>query len=174
MEEVIIWEERGKVVRQVIFGAMMLAVSVFIMIGGFQNREMLYAIPGVLGTLLFGASFIFILRGLFVPRPLMKINDKGITDLSTLTSFGLVEWDEIDSVTMTKRFRQQFIDIAVLDDEKVIKRLPKYRQYLLKLNVESKQALVSIPLGTAKISTDDVRDLLQRKLAEHGRKLMIG
>jgi len=173
MNEIVIWENRSKVVRQVLFGALMVLVSVFITIGGYRSRDMLYAIPGVLGTLFFGASFIYVLRGLFVPRPLMKIDADGITDSASLTSVGLVMWDEIESITLSKRFRQQFVDIRVRDEDALTKRLPEYRRFLLKLNVESKRTFASIPLGTAQMDMDELRTLLQKEIEAHGRKLMI-
>lgn len=173
MENIVIFERRDKVVRQVIFTTLLLLVSVYIIIGGWRNNELVYLIAGIIGVLLFGASLIFVGRGLFVRRPLLTITPEGIVDTSTITSIGIIRWDEIASVTLVKRFRQTFVDIEARDAAAVIGRLTDFRRFLLRVNMESKQTLVSIPLGTAELSEDEVRAILERKLREHGRKLML-
>lgn len=173
MEEIMIWEQRNKVVRQAAFSALLLIVSLYVVYGGASNSDFIYVLIGIVGSVMFGASLIFVVRGLFVRRPLITIGAQGITDSSALTSIGLVRWEEIESVVLVKRFRQTFIDIRVNNEDQVISRLPKLRQLLLKLNFGAKQALVSIPLGTAELSVDAVRELLQPRLMAHGRKLMV-
>ncbi len=173
MELISIWERRNKVVRQILFGALMLLISVYIVIGGLRNGEIVYTVVGMLGVLLFSASFIFVLRGLFVRRPLMTLSDDGINDTSTMYSVGLVRWEEIESVTLVRRFRQTFVDIAVRDEDTIVRRQSPLRQLMLKFSTDPKRPLVSIPLGTAELSVDEVRDLLEKQLAAHGRKLML-
>ncbi|MGI6298275.1 MAG: hypothetical protein ACOX1T_03600 [Saccharofermentanales bacterium] len=73
-EEVVIREQPGKVWLQLLFAIFMLALSVLITYAGLSSLDMIYAVPGMFGILLFGIAFVYIIRGIVVGRPLMKVN----------------------------------------------------------------------------------------------------
>lgn len=174
LEEVVIREQPGKVWLQLLFAIFMLALSVLITYAGLSSLDMIYAVPGMFGILLFGIAFVYIIRGIVVGRPLMKVNAAGIVDLASISSVGLVEWHEIENVLVSRRFRQTFIDVQLRNEDEVLKRLSGFKRFLTKLNFSPQTSLVAIPLGTAMQTPDEIIELIQPHLQKHGRKLIIG
>lgn len=62
------------------------------------RRKELIFIAGVIGSVIFGVSSIWIFFRLFDNKPGLIINEQGIIDNTNTGSIGLIKWDDIIEV----------------------------------------------------------------------------
>lgn len=164
VNEVIIKENKKKVIPYIILGSIMLIASIFVIFIGVIESKIVNIIIGIIGTILFGMCFIFIVKTTFKSNAILIIGENGITDMSTLCSVGFISWEEIKSVYITKRFSVKFIAVEVHEVNKLINRIALWKQVAMKLNLMIKYPPVTIVLNTADMEYNEVLSLIQKKV----------
>jgi hypothetical protein len=171
MKEVIINENKSKMIKLLILGSVMLLASIYILVNGLIEANTFFIIVGAVATIFFGGCFTFIVKRALNPKPLLLIAENGITDMSTASSVGFISWEEIQAIKVQKSFTEKFIGITVYDLNKLMKRISLEKQIVIKISLILKYTPISISLNTAELEFDTVLDLLQKKLEEHRMNL---
>lgn len=125
---------------------------------------------GIGAILFFGSCFIFIIRKLFDKNFGLRIDENGITDNSSATSVGLIEWDDIQEIRKMKIASTKMLLLMTDKPEKYIERA---KNYISKKGLKANQKMYGSPLIIASVSLktnfDDLENIITM---EHKKKRM--
>lgn len=93
---------------------------------------------------------------LCVRRPALVIDDEGLLDNATLTSAGMLRWEEIEDVYAYEFMGHRMLGIVPVDEEVAIRRLPRLKQLVLRTNRSFGVPPFNIPLKPLRVSTEDL------------------
>lgn len=167
MNEIVIRESKKKVIEGTIMSLFMVFMGIFVLVNGLIDLSAIFIIIGLLGTIFSSAILIFIIKGIKTKRPLLIIGEDGITDMSTLSSIGLIPWEEIKSIEIQKMFADKFIGVDVYDLGKVMKRSSFFSKVNIKSSMLFKHAPLYIRVNTADVEISVVLSLMQKRLDEY-------
>ena len=88
------------------------------------NRPEYVRILGLLAVLLFGLCSIFLFRKLFDSKLGLVIDQQGITDNSSGTSVGLIEWKDIEGIDFLQIASTKFLLLSTSQPDKYISKAP--------------------------------------------------
>ena len=97
---------------------------VFVIIGLWMliaEDLILFRIIGVVCFLYFGLCTVLYVVKLFSKKPMLVVNEKGITDNTGATSLGFMPWTDIKEIKMISKARS--IEVVLFDEEKYLSRL---------------------------------------------------
>ncbi|MFZ7119880.1 MAG: STM3941 family protein [Eubacteriaceae bacterium] len=163
MNEIIIKENKNKVIQLIILAIILVLVSMYNLVIGIIEINLLYLVIGIMGITFFGACFFLISRRMSNNRPLLIIGKDGITDMSNANSVGFVAWKEIESVSVRRVFVQKFIGITVYDFDKLMNGISPMKQNTIKANMKLKYPPICIPLNTADTEFSEVLSIVQNR-----------
>ncbi len=89
--------------------------------GLLKNPEIVY-VSGVVTIIVFGLSSIIIIIKLFSNSVGLTIDDHGITDYSSTTSVGLIEWSDIIGIETMQIASTKTLVIDIKNPQKYIKK----------------------------------------------------
>lgn len=164
MNEIIIKENKNKVIRLIILAIIMLLGCIFDLVIGIIKINLVYIIIGIIGTTFFGVCFFYIIKRASNHKPLLIIGEEGITDMSNASSVGFVAWKEIESVSVRRVLTQKFIGITVYDIDKLMNGISPMKQNLIKANLKFKYPPISISFNTADTEFGEVLSIIQNRL----------
>ena len=87
---------------------------------------------GWMGICIFSPCFIIFLRLFFRTGPQVIIDERGIEDKRSKA--GLVEWDDVVTLSIGKVYSQRFLCIEVVDARKYLDRLPAVAKAIARSN----------------------------------------
>ncbi len=108
---------------------------------------------GLLSIVVFGLSFVVVLKKYLDNSPGLIIDQTGITDNSSGISAGHIPWSDIKEITTTKVFNQKFLTIN-----------------LKKPEPGKKDAAVSIAVTTLKYDFNELEAILKAQFAKNKTK----
>jgi len=121
------------------------------------NQQLLIRIIGGVTILFFGTCSIFITRQLFSKQIGLMIDENGITDNSSGTSVGLIDWDDIIEIDTLKVASTKFVLIRIKDANKYINRASDaISKRAMKSNHKTYGTPLSILSNTLKIKHDEL------------------
>lgn len=149
----------------------------FVLIGilFFTNTE-LFTLEGLLAPVtvrvigateiaFFGLGAVLIIMKLFDQKIGLKIDQSGITDNSSLTSVGLIDWEDIEEISADKVVSTKFLVIKTRNPAKYLDRAPNaVARKALKDNHNMCGSPVTIISTSLKIKFDDLEKLLREEL----------
>ncbi|AND80141.1 STM3941 family protein [Streptococcus pantholopis] len=170
-DSITIYPQKGKTVLYLLASLLLMAAGLFIFVytEHFQNlafvriflfgSSLLIRIIGGLGFLFFGAAVFKQSKFLLSSKPLLLVNQEGISDYSSPSALGLIPWEDIADVQLTDFSNQQFLSLVLKDEEPYLakmnwmkKRLAKANQALVSSKADAAAPLIFISLS---ISKDD-------------------
>lgn len=163
MSEIIIKENKKKVIRLIILAIIVLLTCIFNLVIGIIESNLAYIIIGIIGTTFFGVCFFYIIKRSLDHKPLLIIGEHGITDMSNASSVGFVAWKEIESVSVRRVLTQKFIGITVYDIDKLMNGISAMKQNAIKVNMKFKYPPISITLNTADMEFNEVLSIIQNR-----------
>jgi hypothetical protein len=89
-------------------------------------------VAGWIGVGFFGLGFIVVPAMLFRTSPQVVINDEGIEDRRL--KIGIIRWEDIRSLSVGSVHSAMFLCVEVLDTEKYLSRLPRWKRSLAGVN----------------------------------------
>ncbi len=113
----------------------------------------------LIGLVFFGACAIYAMYRLFVPKPSLIINEKGITDDSSAISFGFLSWDEIEKIYISNVINQAFLSILPKNVDEQLKKFSGIKQKIFKKNISLTGAPYGISSNSLPISTEKLMEL---------------
>lgn len=112
------------------------------------------------------ASLIIAAR-LTNPRPLLRLDETGLTENSTLLSPGFLAWSEIAGADVYDHFGQRFLRIRLADPHRVQARLPSWQRLLVRLNRAGTNVILAVPESLLGCDVVPLAGTIDR-LAGHG------
>lgn len=123
--------------------------------------EYLILIIGIALILFFGICLTFMIRKLFDNSIGLIINEKGITDNSSGTSVGLIEWNDISEIQTTQIASTKFIMIETSNPEKYINRAKNtITRRAMEANYKMYGTPLSISSNTLHIKFDELWQMI--------------
>ena len=127
------------------------------------NQQTLILIIGASAILFFGVCFIFIVRKMFDNKIGLVIDENGITDNSSGTSVGLINWEDINEIGTAQVASTKFILIGTTDANKYINRATNaISKRAMKANNKMYGTPLSIASNTLKIKHDELFDKINQ------------
>lgn len=122
------------------------------------RRKELIFIAGVIGSVIFGVSSIWIFFRLFDNKPGLIINEQGIIDNTNTGSIGLIKWDDIIEVRHKRIMSNSLMLIVVKDPQKYLQKVSVFKRLSLKQNINN----YGTPIALTSVSLDCNFDELER------------
>lgn len=171
MRDIIINEDRKKSGSLAVLGFIMDLVVGYVGFIGVIEANVIYIVIGLFGFLFFGTCFIYIIKNVVKPKPVLIISNDGINDMSTAISVGFVSWDEIKEVYISKVFTQKFIGVKLYNSNNLLRRVSYIKKIALKLNLLFGFPPVAINLSTANMEFNKVISIIKNRLELHYNNL---
>lgn len=133
----------------------------------FGNPTLIFA-TGLTSVIFFGAIAIIIIRKMMDKRPGLIINKEGIIDNSSGVSAGLIPWNDIENITVTKVMSQRFLMIHVRNPQDYLSKVTNpIKRNTMALNYKSYGSPISISANALEIDFDNFYNLLTDKINEN-------
>lgn len=119
---------------------------------------------GVFATLFFGAGTVFFLSRASSRRPLVILNDEGITNRETVYRLPFIRWEEILGVSIEEELGHRRLRFELRDPEGVIQRCgsPISRSFHTRM-LQSGRSILNVSEDQAAIPLDE----LQKEVEGH-------
>lgn len=116
---------------------------------------------GYLAAMLFGIIGAYVFLKLFDKKPGLMLDATGITDNSSGTSIGLIEWRDVTGIETTKFMSNKFVLVFTDQPNKYIgKARNRMAKSALSSNLKTFKTPLSISANSLKISHDELEKLL--------------
>ncbi|MRJ10387.1 hypothetical protein EDL98_04745 [Ornithobacterium rhinotracheale] len=167
MRERRIEENKSKVFWALIICWVFVAVSIWILLAPESAddeffKSVFVKIIAYTGIVFFGIIGVLGSIQLLSKKSALIINEKGITDNTTMVSLGFIPWDEIQQIQMTDVMNQRFLMVILKDPKRNIARQKNpLKKILNKLNYRLYGSPVGIPVNNLKISAEELKQELQ-------------
>lgn len=120
---------------------------------------------GALSLSFFGFISIFIIKKIFDKKPGLIIDERGITDNSTITSVGLIEWKDITGIRIAEVASTKCLILKVKRPDKYIKSgKSKMQRKTLEMNNSIYGSPITIISGSLKMKFEDLHKLIESEL----------
>jgi hypothetical protein len=119
---------KSRLLKGITLALIMIALSVFC----FLHAGVVGEIAGSIGIVMFGLGLIIETIKLFSNKPQITINSDGINDRRL--NFGLIRWDEINTIELEKTQYATWVNINLNAPEIYYDKLPKFQKFLRKAN----------------------------------------
>lgn len=167
MKDIIIYEKKKdaiKVVLQALFMTVAAAVLVYM---GKQDHNTLFIIVGGIGSIFFAFCLLVQVIRTIRRRPLFIIKENGVEDTSTVTSYGFIEYEEIQELVLGKTLGKESIGIVFKDVESFISKQTPVKQKTIKNNLANHFPAVVLRVDSVdNYTAQEVFNLLQKRLEE--------
>ncbi|MGT2906958.1 STM3941 family protein [Streptococcus dentiloxodontae] len=108
------------------------------------------------GIFFFGGCTFFCIKRLFNPKPILQVDESGITDTSSALAIGHIPWRDISDVQLTHYFNQTFISVAVKDEKQYLSKMNFLQKQATKTNMKMGFPLVNITLNTSGVDPEAI------------------
>ncbi|MDR1284883.1 MAG: hypothetical protein LBJ88_01635 [Campylobacteraceae bacterium] len=117
-------------------------------------------ISSFISLLFFAAIIYFCVKTVLSKRAGLIINESGITDKSSLLSFGFISKKSIKEVRVEELDGEYYLMIELLDRDKYLNSENDYIARLLRENIANYDCEVAIPLSNLKCSFQEVKEVV--------------
>jgi hypothetical protein len=119
-------------------------------------------IMGVVGVVFFGAAGVFGIKKLFEKKVGLIIDESGITDNSSALSIGLIEWKDINGITLSQVNSIKFLRIGVKNPEKYISKAKnRIKAKVMKINMNMYGSPIFITSNSLKYNFEELETIVQ-------------
>jgi hypothetical protein len=119
---------------------------------------------GWFGLVFFALALVVILLQLFRRGPTVTIGESGVLDRRL--GVGLIPWQDISSVSITRVRNQRFISLWLRNDEQYLSRIPTWRRVASRLSDRMGISPFTMQFHGLSPGLDDAYALLRSKLPE--------
>lgn len=127
------------------------------------EESLLTAVVGLVSIVFFGACLVLFLRGNTAGGPAVVLDDRGVTDRSSYTSGGFIEWESIAEMQLYELAGQKMIGIRLKDPASYLKQQRGAKRKLMQINEGMVNFQVSIPEAAIGIRIEQLyEEMLKR------------
>lgn len=131
----------------------------------FRKDVILYT--GIIGLIFFGVASIYIGYRLFRKQAGIIVNDKGIYDNTSMSSVGLIKWEDITDIEIYKvptglllKNSISMVLVKVKEPDKYITSFSSFKKNILILNYKNYGTPITINTNVLAYSSTELLDLL--------------
>lgn len=129
----------------------------------FRNPTLIL-LSGIASIVFFGGLLVYLSKKLFDKKPGLIISNEGITDNSSATSVGFVEWNDIQGIEVQEVMSNKFIMLKTNKPDKYINNATsKLKRHSLKYNYENFGSPIAITSNSLKISFKNLEELIRKE-----------
>ena len=168
MEDIIIYPKKGRMIVLGLFCLPFILVGLlFVLLPIVEDASLMIAIFGAFILLFLGFCLVFYIKAIFKPKPGLKITNEGIVDQSSYLGFGLLKWEEIESVKMVKFSGQSFLGVYTYDKELIINRSGGLKRLLNNMNRGLIDTQANITVKNLAYPTNDLLDEIDLRMNKY-------
>lgn len=144
--------------------------SAFVAAGFWLMSKPVYAgrwdvmLAGWFGVMFFGVCAAFFAWRMVSSRPLLVIDDKGLTEYASAIAAGFIPWPEIRAADMASFLGQEYIAIHVIDEDKYVARCGPVKRAILNFNRSAAGSAILIPVVGLPVSADRVLSAIHARM----------
>lgn len=152
------------------------ATSLFVVLGVFllfvwseetgATNSLAKKITGGILILFFGAVSSVGFVKLFSRKSALLINDEGIFDNTTASSFGLIKWENVTGFKIEEMMSRKFLVIEVNNGEEMIEKSKGMVRKTMKMNFSMYLTPYAIPSTVINYKLEELVDILEKQLVE--------
>ena len=133
---------------------------------GWRAKNPTYTrIIAIVGVLFFGACAVFIVRKLFDNKPVLIIDNVGLTDNSSGVTAGQILWSDVKSIKVIEIHRQKLIMFKVKNPQDYIDRQASgLKRKMMQMNFNMYGTPLSISSNSLQIKFDELLNVLNNHL----------
>lgn len=168
MEEIVIYPKKGRMIVFAILSAFFILLGVLFVFLGVSEGEPWLMVFGLFFVILFSICFVLFIKSVVNPVPGLKITDEGIVQ-PTKNGFGLIKWEEIESVKILRFSSQKLLGIYTYDKGLIIDRSHGWQRFLHNLNRGLIDSQANIAIKNLDYSVDDLLDEIDLRMNQDTR-----
>lgn len=158
-----IYPSRWKAAILLLLSASFVGFGIWVAIYAPAVDETLTITFSYVGVPLFLVAVLVLLRKLFNRDPAFEINSTGIVDRSSLGAFGLLRWDQIESVVPYTSSGQPMLGVIPTDSQQFLDRQNVVARWWVRFKVQFGSAPVNIPQVWLPMTVTEFADLLHTR-----------
>lgn len=124
----------------------------------------------VSGIFFFGLCSYYYAKRIFQARPLLLVDETGVTDHSTAFAVGHIPWEDIISIQLSSYLNQIFISIAVKNEEAYLSQMNFLQRSAYKANLRMGFPLINITLNTSAVQPEAVFVEIEDRFSHYYKK----
>ena len=124
---------------------------------------------GALGMVFGALGCVGILSKLFDSAPGLVLDERGLTDNSSLFSAGFLPWSDIDGFDVYQVQKQRMVVVLLRDPDAYVARLGTLRRWMARANRSMAPSPVMLAANGLAIRFDDLLTQLHQQFEIHGR-----
>lgn len=138
--------------------------SAFSKMAGDGFTYWLYKLLFLTGVLLFGYAAVFFIKQAVHPKPVLVVNEQGVTDHTSAISLGFIPWQDIKRVYLDRLMNNTFIELEIAQEEKYLSRLNALKRKTVAANKAMGHQIVCITLNATGTDPRDLAPIMQEML----------
>ncbi len=168
MEKIVIEAKQSKTIKLMLFGLLVLIISVIAWVLGMREKKVLQLMLGLLSMLVSGIAFLIYLGRALQRKPLLTITFDGIIDSSSGSSVGYIPFQDIERFCIINNMGQKVIGVVPKDEQFFMDKLSPMKQRIAKSNIGNQNPPFTIRVDKAKdMSLEDIFTLLTKRLNDY-------
>lgn len=165
---------KSKLLALLIGSIVFVVLGILLVLNPEQFRSTFFSNPqtirlaGLAGIVFFGLCLLFIAKKLFDKKIGLAIDDAGITDNSSATSVGLIEWADITDIATVKVASTEILMLYTVQPEKYISRAKNaISKRAMKSNYKMYGSPIAIISNSLKINHEELENLIRTAFQKH-------
>lgn len=173
-ERIIIYKKKGRNTWYIIGSVLFSFFSfIFFLLGrefydsiGYSNDFLywLLKIIFIVGTLFFPYCAWYYIKGSLHPKPVLIVDEQGVTDQSSALAFGFISWQDINRIYAIEFMQQVYIELELRDEEKYLKSLSIWKRKTISINKKMGFQAVSIVLNATGVNPYDLVPVMKDRM----------
>lgn len=161
---------KWKLLLAVVASALFVVLGVFLLFVWSEeagsSSPLAKKITGGILILFFGAVSAFGFVKMLSKKCALLINDEGICDNTTASSFGLIKWDNVTGFKIEEMMSRKYLVIQVNNGEEMLEKSKGMLRKTMKMNFSMYLTPYAIPSTVINYKLEELVDLLEKQLAE--------
>lgn len=163
IEPVVLYPSRWKLAGLTLLGLGLSAVAIGITLRADLFPVRPWHLPVIwVGACFFPACTLYGLIRLLRRRPCLVIDERGITDRASATSFGFVGWDEIVGFRCVEFSKQKFLVVEPVHTDEILERLPRWKRWVKRMDIALLGSPICMPQSMLPMPVDELCQAMAR------------
>lgn len=108
------------------------------------------------GTIFMGYGTVYFAKRIKRKKPILIVNNKGITDYTSAISVGFIPWDDIERIYIGSQQGNKFIELQIKDEEKYLRNMSFIKKKTVMANKKLGHQIVLITLNSTGIAPESI------------------
>jgi hypothetical protein len=162
-EPIIIHASRGRLFLLFLSAAGFVAVGCWMLTLPDGKLDLEGRIAAWVGIPFFGLCGGFALWRLIRPGPVLRIDERGITDHSSAVAGGFIAWSEISGASVYSVGNQKILGIELIDPQAFLARTSGLKRLVMRANAKWFKYPVNISAVTLPVTVEELLALVNRR-----------